>query len=167
MQESSASAYGHRSAAHRRDPNRRAAGASTPRPARPRTGRQTGKSRRWLLSVPADLVVRVELAPERDLRLARHADGLHHRLDLGSHLLEEALEALRVRPLVDDHDLSLCAVEAVRDEAVLLRAFGDGAHRLGILSGAPLELVRIACRTEGHDHRHLEASFDRTTKQAY
>src|SRR5439155_6262252 len=93
--------------------------------------RRCGTCRRASSGVPADLVVCVELAPERDLRLARDAGRTHHRLDLRAHLLEEAVEALRIRPLVDDHDLPVRPVEAVGDQSVLLGAIGDGAHRLG------------------------------------
>src|SRR3954462_6324229 len=49
-------------------------------------------------SIPAHLLVALELAPELDLRLRRRADVAHQRLDLGSRLLEKRLEALGVGP---------------------------------------------------------------------
>src|SRR4051794_36495246 len=64
----------------------------------------------------ADLVARLELAPDPDLGFAGDAAVVHHRADLRVHALEEAVEALRVRPLVDDHHAAVVGrVEAVGD----------------------------------------------------
>src|ERR687887_1593410 len=105
------------------------------------------------LLLPAHLVMGLESAPERDLRLAADAHLLHERFDLAPLLLEEGLEALGVGPLVDDHDLAVVrSVEAVGDQPVLLGPVGDAAHPVGILAGHALELLRVALHPEGQDH---------------
>src|SRR6266545_1288779 len=84
---------------------------------------------------PAELVVRRELVPEAGLRLGGHARRFHHRPDLGLLFAEERLEALPVGPLVEDHQPAAVvrAVEAVRDEAVLLSGFEDRLHLVPVL----------------------------------
>src|SRR5690242_17097185 len=69
------------------------------------------------------------------------------------------MEALRIRPLVDHHDLALAAVEAMGDDPVLLRALGDAAKHVPVLTSELFELVRIPSDAERHDDRHVISSF--------
>jgi hypothetical protein len=63
--------------------------------------------------------------------------------------------------LVDDHDLALAPVEAMRDDAGSLRPLGDAAQDVALLSRELLEPVGVAWRAQRHDHRHLSSSFGR------
>src|SRR5512132_3692859 len=99
----------------------------------------------------------LKLVPERDLRLRRGADFAHQRLNFGSRLCEERLEALRVGPFVDDHDLAvLGAVEPMGDDPMRLRAVAYRPYCVRVCSRTPLELLRIAVHAQSHDHRHTE-----------
>jgi hypothetical protein len=66
-------------------------------------------------------------------------------------LLEERLEAGRIRPFVDDHDLAVAAVEAMRDDAVRLRPLGDAAEDIRLLRRYLLEPVGIPRDAQRHD----------------
>src|SRR6059058_1156528 len=106
------------------------------------------------LALPAVLVVGLELAPEVRLGLVGDADIAHQRLDLVHRPVEETLEALRIRPLVDGHDLAVRPVETMGDEPVLLRLPDDLLHPIRVLAGDLLELLRISLDPNGHYHRH-------------
>src|SRR6266849_6025498 len=105
---------------------------------------------------PAVLVLRCELMPEAGLRLSSRARRFHHRPDLGLLLLEERLEALPVGPLIEDHQPAAVvrAVEAVRDEAVLLSGCEDRLHLVPVLVSELLQPLWIAPDLKAHDHRH-------------
>src|SRR5262249_37515954 len=100
--------------------------------------------------LPADVVAGLELPPEGDLRLAR-GDLLHQRGDVLRLRRVELLETLRVRPLVDHHDLAFGAVEAVRDHSARLRSLGDAADHVPALGRELLELGRVPRKTQRHE----------------
>src|SRR3954452_14139096 len=76
----------------------------------------------WALRAPADLIVRVELSVERDLRRCGRTGLGHQRPDVGLTRIEEAVEPLHIRPLLQHEQLSFVrSVEAVLDEAHPLR----------------------------------------------
>src|SRR5437016_2368 len=96
---------------------------------------------------PAEHVVRRNLLPEHGRRLRGRSCRFHHRPDLPLLLAEKRFEALPVGPLVENHDLAAVvrAVEAVRDETVLLSRFEDSLHLVLVLRGELLQPLRVAC----------------------
>src|SRR5579862_6997007 len=108
------------------------------------------------LLLPAEVIPRLELAPEGDLRLAR-CDLRHHRADVRLLRFEERVEARCVRPFVDDHDLAIAAVEAVRDCAGCLRSRRDAADHVRVRLRHLLELVWVPRHAQRHDHGHLNS----------
>src|SRR6185437_2478418 len=74
---------------------------------------------------PAVGILCRKLAPDLRLDLRCYLSGCEYRPDLGLLLLEEGLEALPVRPLVQHHqaDAVVGTVEAVRDKAMALSRF--------------------------------------------
>src|SRR3954471_12386904 len=120
----------------------------------------------WALRAPADLIVRVELSIERDLRRCGRAGLGHQRPDLGLMRIEEAVEALHIRPLVEHEDLSVVrSVEAVRDAAELLRVVGNRADHAGVVRGHLLELDRVTLRAERHQYGHERTPLAATPGQ--
>src|SRR3954451_14161348 len=120
----------------------------------------------WTLRAPADRVVRVERPVEGDLRRCGRADLGHHRTDVALMRIEEPVEALRIRPLVEHEDLSVVrSVEAVRNTAELLRVVGNRADHAGVVRGHLLELDRVTLRAERHQYGHERTPLAATPGQ--
>jgi hypothetical protein len=66
-------------------------------------------------------------------------------------LIEEGVEAVRVRPFIEGHGLAICAVPAMRDEPVTLGGVHDASDCVGLRRKLLLEGGWIDAHAHGDD----------------
>src|SRR5215211_3177787 len=129
--------------------------ATSPTPAAPRLRGQDqmqGCKRPYGSGAPPHRVVGLECPPDRHVRRCCDTCRLHDRTNIRLRFVEEGLEAVRIGPFINGHELTVLAIPAMSDKPMVLGDVHDSTDRLRLRRYLLLECRRIAAHTHGHDH---------------